>query len=155
MQDTHGQTYMPRRKPEGPTQRNSTPTNDAGRGRPEVILEFLFERGMFHVSVNNIGDRPAVGVRVSFNKKIMGLNGTKEISSLPLFQNLEYLGPKREIVTFIDASSSYFKRRQPTRILVRVSYRDSDNQKYECTISHNLEIYRDLPYLPAAGEQDP
>ncbi len=146
---------MARRKPEASMQRNSSPTNDAGRGRPEVILEFLFERGMFHVSVNNIGDRPALGVRVSFNKKITGLNGAKEISALPLFQNLEFLGPKREIITFIDASSSYFKRKQPTRILVRVSYRDSDNQKYESTISHNLEIYRDLPYLPASADHGP
>jgi len=139
---------MPKRKPEATTQRNSSPANQSGRGRPEVIVEFLFERGMFHVSVHNIGDGPALGVRISFNKKIVGLNGTKEISALPLFQNLEFLGPKREIVTFIDASSSYFSRKQPTRILIRVSYRDSENQKYESTISHNLEIYRDLPYLP-------
>ena len=141
---------MPKRKSEASTLRNSSPTNESGRGRPEVIVEFLFERGMFHVSVHNIGDGPAFGVRVSFNKKITGLNGTKDISALPLFQNLEFLGPKREIVTFIDASSSYFNRKQPTRILVRVSYRDSDNHKYESTISHNLEIYRDLPYLPKA-----
>jgi hypothetical protein len=139
---------MPRRKPAPPTPGNSSPTNDDGRGRPDVIVEFLFERGMFHISVNNIGDRPALGVRVSFNKKIVGLDGTKEISALPLFQNIEFLGPKREIVTFIDASSSYFKRKQPTKIIARVSYNDSDKQKYECTINHNLEIYRELPYLP-------
>jgi hypothetical protein len=138
---------MPRRKPALPTQENSSPTNNGGR--PEVIVEFLFERGMFHISVNNIGDRPALGVRVSFNKKIVGLDGTKEISALPLFQNIEFLGPKREIQTFIDTSSSYFKRKQPTKIIARVSYSDSDKQKYECTISHNLEIYLELPYLPA------
>jgi hypothetical protein len=143
---------MPKRKSEAPTQQNSISTNDTGRGRPEVIVEFLFERGMLHLSVNNIGDRPAIGVRVSFNKKIVGLDGTKEISALPLFQNLEFLGPKREIVTFIDASSSYFRRKQPTSISARISYRDSNNQKYECTISHNLEIYRELTYLPPAVE---
>ncbi len=148
---------MTRRKPEPLTHRNSSPTIDIGRGKPEVIVEFLFERGLFHISVNNIGDRPAIGVRVSFNKRIMGLNGTKEISALPLFKNIEFLGPKREIVTFIDASSSYFKRKQPTRISARVSYCDSDNQKYECTISHDLEIYRELPYLLmlAGDEKDP
>ena len=146
---------MPRRKSENSTQRNSGPAIDVNRGRPEVIVEFLFERGLFHVSVHNIGDGPALGVRISFNKKITGLNGAKEISALPLFQNLEFLGPKREIVTFIDASSSYFTRKQPTRILVRVSYRDSDNHKYESTISHNLEIYRDLPYLSKADMKAP
>ena len=131
-----------------PESRNPTPTADNACGIPEVIVEFLFEHGVFHLSVHNIGDRPALGVHVSFNHKIMGLNGTKEISALPLFRNIEFLGPKREIVALIDTSSSYFSRKQPARISARVSYSDSDGRKYECTISHDLEIYRDLPYLP-------
>jgi hypothetical protein len=139
---------MTRRKPESLKSRIPDPAADTGRGEPEVIVEFLFEHGLFHISVNNIGDRPAIGVQVHFSKKIMGLNGTKEISALPLFKNIEFLGPKREILTFIDSSSSYFQRKQPTRISARVSYRDSESRKYECTISHDLEIYRDLPYLP-------
>lgn len=142
---------------EKPESRNPNPATDTACGKPEVIVEFLFEGGLFHISVHNIGDRPAIGVHVSFNYKIMGLNGTKEISALPLFKNIEFLGPKREIVTLIDTSSSYFSRKQPTRISARVSYRDSDSRKYECTISHDLEIYRDLPYLPkdAADSEGP
>jgi len=148
---------MTRRKTESLTSRNPSPTTDTGCGKPEVIVEFLFEHGLFHISVNNIGERPAIGVQVKFNKKILGLNGTKEISALPLFKNIEFLGPKREILTLIDTSSSYFQRKQPSRISARVSYRDSEGRKYECTISHDLEIYRDLPYLlkDAADREDP
>jgi hypothetical protein len=126
---------------------------DAGR-RPEVIVEFLFDRGRLFISVNNIGERAAVNVSVKFDKKIVGLGGTKEISTLPLFRNLQFLGPKREIVTFLDTSGSYFKRKQPMKITARVSYQDADAQKYDETMSHNLEVYREVVYLNPSSLND-
>lgn len=120
---------------------------DAGSRRPEVIVEFLFDRGLLFISVNNIGDRPATKVSVKFNKEITGLNGTKIISALPMFKNIEFLGPRREVVTLLDASDSYFRRKQPTEISVRISYTDSEDQKYQATINHNLEIYRDIHFV--------
>lgn len=114
--------------------------------RPDVIVEFLFEQGLFLISVNNIGNQPALNVSVKFNKKIIGPAG-KEVSALPLFNCIPFLGPKREIVAFLDATDSYFKRRQPTKIVARVSYTDREKRKYEATINHDLEIYRELAYL--------
>jgi len=116
--------------------------------RPEVIVEFLFDRGLFHVAIKNIGDRPAIGISIQFNKKITGLGGRKEISALPLFRNIEFLGPGREIVIFLDITHSYFTRKQPPRISARLAYSDAEKQKYEATINHDLEIYRELTYLP-------
>jgi hypothetical protein len=104
--------------------------------------------------VNNIGERAAVNVSVKFDKKIVGLGGTKEISTLPLFRNLQFLGPKREIVTFLDTSGSYFKRKQPMKITARVSYQDADAQKYDETMSHNLEVYREVVYLNPSSLND-
>jgi len=123
------------------------------RGRPDVILEILFERGLFLIAINNIGNKPAVGVSVKFSRKLVGLNGKKEISALPLFKNIEFLGPKREIVTLLDASSSYFRRKQPTKISAQVSYSDCENNKYKVNIKHDLGIYRDLAYLPLPSEE--
>lgn len=117
------------------------------RGNPEVILEFLFDRGLLSVSVRNIGTRAAMKVAVSFDRSFTGLGGSKEISSLPLFRNIEFLGPAREIVTLLDTSESYFKRKQPTRIAAQVSYLDADKRKYETTIEHDLEIYRELSWV--------
>ena len=122
-------------------------TTDAHRDRrPEVIVEFLFDRGLFHISVRNIGDRPAIGISVKFNKKLTGLGGRKEISSLPVFNNIEFLGPGREIVMLLDSSQSYFSRKEPTKITARIAYSDAAKAKYEETISHDLEIYRELAY---------
>ena len=125
----------------------SSSTSDFRNDRPEVIVEFLFDRGLFSISVNNIGGRPATQVSVEFDKKILGLGGSKEISALRLFKNIEFLGPKREIVAFVDTSRSYFARKQPTRFSARVSYSDQEKNKYENVIQHDLEIYRELAYL--------
>lgn len=122
-------------------------TVPTSRARPEVIVEFVFDRGLFHLAVRNIGSRPAVGVSIRFNHKIIGPDGKKEISALPLFNRIEFLGPGREISTLLDTCDSYFRRKQPTRISVHVSYSDPEKQTYAAEINHDLEIYRDLAYV--------
>jgi hypothetical protein len=137
---------MPARKGKEPiVESPSTGTAESSR-RPEVIVEVLFDRGMLFIAVNNIGDGAAYKISVNFNKKIVGLGGQKEISALALLKNLEFLGPNREVKILLDTSHSYFQRKQPAKVSARISYKDSGNRKYEATINHDLEIYRDLPY---------
>jgi hypothetical protein len=123
-------------------------------GKPEVILEFLFDRGMLSVSVRNIGTRAAMKVATSFDRSFTGLGGAKEISSLPLFKNVEFLGPAREIVTLLDTSASYFSRKQPTTIAARLTYLDADDRKYETTIHHDLEIFRELSWVSSTTDHE-
>ena len=120
-------------------------------GRPEVIVEFLFDRGMLSIAVRNIGTRAARKVEVSFDRSFTGLGGSREMPSLSLFKNLEFLGPAREIITLLDTSASYFMRKQPTTISARVSYLDAEDQKYEATMNHNLEIYRELSWASSTS----
>lgn len=129
-------------------------TQTPGSARPEVIVEFLFERGLLFVAVRNIGSRAAHQVRISFSKKLVGPDRKRELSALPLFQRLQFLGPQREIRCFLDHSSSYFKRRQPTKISARVEYLDAERNSYEAKIDHDLEIYRGLPYLPQSCAEE-
>ena len=145
---------MVQRKPQkAKSDPHSASTTEASAGRPEVIVEFLFDRGLLHVSVNNIGNRPALGVSVKFDKKILGLGGTREVSALALFKNIEFLGPQREIVTLLDSSSSYFERKQPTKLSARITYQDFEKRRYEISIKHDLEIYRDLVFVEPGKEQ--
>ena len=136
--------------------RRLSPTS-ISRGRPEVIVEFLFDKGLLFISVNNIGERPALQVSVKFEEKIWGLSGTKDISSQALFRNIEFLGARREIITFLDSSDSYFGGRQPTKLAARVSYCDREGQHYAETIKHDLEIYRELVFreVSQANAEDP
>ena len=145
---------MVQRKPrKAQVDSRSTSTTEGAPGRPEVIVEFLFDRGLLYISVNNIGNRPAQSVSVKFDKKILGLGGTREISALAVFKNIEFLGPQREIVSLLDSSSSYFKRKQPTKISASIAYQDLEKRRYEISIKHDLEIYRDLVFVEPACEQ--
>ena len=52
--------------------------------KPEVILDLVFDRGLFFIAIENIGDGPALEVTTTFDRKITGQGGTQEITSLPL-----------------------------------------------------------------------
>jgi hypothetical protein len=114
---------------------------------PDVILDVVFEDGLLYLVLANIGPRPARQVATRFNRKLVGLGGTKEISALPLFHNVEFLAPGREIRTLLDSTSSFFARRQPATLVARISYRDEDGRPHEKTIKHDLAIYRELAYV--------
>jgi len=137
--------------------KKQAPAVISARARPEVILEILFERGLLYLSVRNIGEAPAVGVSVTFPKKLLGLGGTRDVSAQALFRNLEFLGPGREIATFLDSSHSYFSRRQPTKLAAKVAYGDLEGRRYAVTIRHDLGVFRDLVFVerPRADREDP
>ena len=145
---------MAQKKQPRTVKESSTSPTEIFRGRPEVILEFIFDKGLFFICVRNIGTRPALKISIKFNRHIKGLGGHKDVSELPLFKNIEFLGPQREIVTFVDTSSSYFKRKEPTKISARIIYSDPEQNKYEATINHDLEIYRELAFVDQSTNDD-
>ena len=120
--------------------------------RPEVIVDFVFENGVFFISIENIGDQPALKVTTTFDCKIVGLHGNHEISALPLFRLIEFLAPHKSIRTLLDSSSAYFSRNEPTRITAKITYSDSSRKTYKTKIHHDLEIYKDIAYVPEEKE---
>jgi hypothetical protein len=93
-------------------------------------------------------------VSCRFEPTFHGLGGSVEISRLPLFRNIEYLAPFKEIRTLVDSSAAYFARKEPTKLEVTVTYRDESGTRREATIRHDLGIYRDLAYVPPERHQD-
>ena len=116
-------------------------------GRPEVIVDVVFEEGFLLLSVANIGDRPALDVRTTFNRKLVGLGGTKDVATLPLFRNIPFLAPGKEIRTLLDSAASWFARRRATKVVARVAYRDPEKKEYKAAMTHDLEIYREIAYV--------
>ena len=114
---------------------------------PEVIVDFLFERGLLFIAVENIGDRPAHKVTVRFRQPIHGLGGQKDITSLAMFKNIEFLAPHRSIQTFMDSSHAYFERGEPAHVGMEVAYIDNEGHQFGGIIQHDLDIYRDIIYL--------
>jgi len=115
----------------------------------DVIVDFVFEEGILYVTVANIGERPALKVACRFEPGFHGLGGDVEISRLPLFRNIEYLAPHKEIRTLVDSSAAYFARKEPTKLEVAVTYREENGARRQTTIAHDLGIYRDLAYVVA------
>ncbi len=120
---------------------------------PDVIVDFVFDEGLFFISVSNISDQPAYKVSVTFDRKIPRLDG-KNVATLPLFRNIEFLAPHKEIVMFLDSSGSYFSKKRPTKISARISYEDAQGAKRVVTIKHDLEIYRALGFIRRPREQE-
>jgi hypothetical protein len=84
---------------------------------------------------------------VTFSKPFTGVEGTRKISALPLFRNLAFLAPHKEIVAFLDSSASYFRRRQPTDIRATIQWKDATGTARKSVIRHDLSIYQDLGYV--------
>ncbi len=114
---------------------------------PDVIVDFVFEKGLFHIAIINIGDASAYRVSVTFNHEIKGLGGSKAVSKMALFQKIEFMPPQKRIATFLDTSNSYFKQQQPTDIETTIKFNDSQGKGYKNIIKHNLNIYKDIGYI--------
>jgi hypothetical protein len=120
---------------------------EGGTHRPEVIVDLDHDRGLLFLVVRNIGDRPALDVRTTFNRKLVGLGDTKDVAALPLFRNIPFLAPGKEIRTLLDTSASWFGRRRATKITARVAYRDAEGREHRGAMTHDLEIYREIAYV--------
>ena len=126
--------------------------------QPEVILDFIFEDGLFFIAVKNLGTAPAHDVSVAFDKKFTGVGGAKEISALPLFKKIAFLAPQKEITAFLDHSASYFRRRQPTNLRATIRFKDNSGTVHTTVVKHDLRIYKDLGFVrrrTEAGRQPP
>jgi len=121
--------------------------------RPDVIVDFVFEDGLFFVAVENIGDHPALKISVRFDPRITGMDGHVDIGALPLFRNIAFLAPSKTIRTLLDTSVSYFRRGEPTRIRVDIAYQDRNRKRYRAAIQHDLAIYQDIGYIRRSNSQ--
>jgi uncharacterized cupin superfamily protein len=120
----------------------------APAGRPDVILDVVFEDGLLVLAVANIGDAPAIDVSCELSRPVRGLGGTMDLGELPLLRRIAFLAPGREIRTLLDDAAAYFARGEPAELEVAIAWRDREGRPGEARIRHELSIYRDLAYVP-------
>jgi hypothetical protein len=123
----------------------------AEHGQPpreaDVILDVEFDRGLLFLVLENLGDLPAHAVRARFQPSLRGLGGDRRIDRLRLFRRLEFLGPRRRIRVFLDRSALFFARGEPTMLAVTLAWRTDEGARRTRRITHDLDVYRDFPYL--------
>lgn len=124
-------------------------------GDPDVIVDFIFEEGLFFIAIKNIGSEPAYQVKTTFDKKFTGLQGEKAITELPLFSKLLFLPPGKTVTTFLDSSAAYFHREEPLMLTVTSIFKNRAGKNLKNVIHHNLEIYKEIGYLESISKSMP
>ena len=113
----------------------------------DVILDFLFEKGFFFISIKNVSAKPVFKLSIKFDKGFTGHGGATKIHALSIFKSIEFLAPGKEIRFYMDASHAYFARQQPTELTATINYATAESSRNTYKIKHNLGIYADLVYL--------
>jgi hypothetical protein len=139
---TSRQARRPARAAQDP-QRRQADTAVVPTIRPDVIVDFLVDRGLLFVALHNIGGASAYEVVTRFDRPFHGLGGRKDLSRLALFRSLLFLPPGKQISQLIDHLDAYFQRDEPTRLTATIAYADRNGVRYKEIVPHDLEIYRD------------
>ena len=112
---------------------------------PDVIVDFEYDNeGLLFIVIENIGNDSAYNTSVRFNKKILGIQKTKNISSLRIFQTLKFLPPGKKIKILVDLFRLYLACKQPMKISTIVFFRNKSKQRFQNSIQHDLSIYKDF-----------
>jgi hypothetical protein len=120
---------------------------DAGVRDSDVVVDVEFDDGLLFLVLANLGGGAAHRVRVKFDEPLRGLGGERRIDRLRIFRRLEFLPPGRRIRIFLDRSALYFAREEPTAFRLTISWRDDDDRARSRVVRHDLDVYRDFPYL--------
>ena len=111
---------------------------------PDVIVDFEYSDGLLFIVIENIGNDSAYDTSVRFNKKVLGMQKTKNISSLKIFQSLKFLPPGKKIKILVDLFQFYLAGRQPMQIRTVIFFRNKLKQIFQNSIQHDLSIYEDF-----------
>ena len=114
---------------------------------PNVIIDFEYNDGLLFIIIENIGNDSAYDITVRFNKKILGMQKTKNISSLQIFQSLKFLPPSKKIKILVDLFQFYLAGKQPMLIGTDIFFRNKMKKTFQNSIQHDLSIYADIPEI--------
>jgi hypothetical protein len=111
---------------------------------PDVIVDFEYDDGLLFIVIENIGNDSAYDTAIRFNKKILGMQKTKNISSLKIFQSLKFLPPGKKIKILVDLFQFYWRGKQPIQIRTGIFFRNKLRKTFQNSIKHDLSIYKDI-----------
>lgn len=125
-------------------EKNPKIDNRKPKKNPDVIVDFEYSDGLLFIVIENIGDDSAHDTTVRFNKKVLGMQKTKNISSLRIFQSLKFLPPGKKIKVLVDLFKFYLAGKQPMQIRTVVFFRNKLKEIFQNSIQHDLSVYEDF-----------
>lgn len=121
----------------------AAPTDSRTAAPTDVLLDTRVDGGALEFVLRCAGPGAAHAVRVRFSRAIRDLAGAR-VNDNPLFTQLEFLAPGREVVLLVDTLAGYAKRRQPTRFDVRIAWRDDAGRDGRRDLTHDLAAWTQL-----------
>ena len=118
----------------------------------DVVFDLVFEDGLFFFELSNRGAEPVTKLTTTFRRPVVAPDGETDLATLNVFKKIEYMPPGKAIRVFVDSVPSYFGRRQPNLIHVSLTWKQG-RQTHTAKISHDVRIYRDLPYMVGRGDE--
>lgn len=112
-----------------------------------IIVDFEIDPELVFITIKNLSDIPALRLRIRPSNAIIGLGGSKDLSTLAIFKEISYLAPYKEIRVFVDEHESFFRNLKNTRISFTIAFEDETGKPIRHTIHHELAIYKDLIYF--------
>jgi len=112
----------------------------------EVVLDVEVERGLVHLVLVNCGNAVATEIRVEFSRPLKGLDGTLELSALPVFKHLGVLRPARTLRLFWDAAHTLLAHngeREP--FVATVVWQERGRGPQRAQYRHDLSLFREWP----------
>lgn len=118
---------------------------------PDVVFDVVFEDGLLFFELSNSASVPVTKVVTTFRKPVLAPDGVTDLGTLNVFKKTEFLKPGKVIRVFVDSVVSYFARKQPDFVHVALTWKQGP-KTLSTQISHDIRIYRDLPYVIGRGE---
>lgn len=127
---------------------------------PSVIIDFSIKERSLFLDLINISSVPAIDVGVVFYSKIMGRNGSKDISALPIFQGHTYLAPFKKVSIFVDLLDIFFADQKaidsidnPVNIFnMEIMFKNELGNRFTKTIKYNLNSLNGLPQKSSTSQ---
>jgi hypothetical protein len=107
----------------------------------------VYSKFIVYIIIENIGPVSAYKISIKFDKEITSVEGDKKISSMKIFDHIEFLLPHKKIRIFLDTFVSYILGKQPLIIEATVIYSNKSNKEFRRVINHDLSIYKYIPQI--------
>lgn len=114
---------------------------------PAIVLDVLWRERCLYFVLRNISDRSMRDIRVAFRRKVIGMGGAVNIAALPLWTNIGFMPPGKEIEVTIDRDSVFYVNNKTGPLAISMTYTDGSGTTWRAQISHDFEAYRNFPDL--------
>lgn len=118
-----------------------TKASNASELSDAVVVDVVFDVGLLHLELVNLGDAPALDVTSSFEPPLIDAHG-RDVSELLVFRRLGFLAPGRRIRTLLGPSSAYSES-----VTVQVEYSRAGRERHTTRVTHELAAFRELAYV--------